>query len=85
MADKSTFFQWLIPTKGLAPYYDAFLNLINAIDQSLWTVKNTAGVATKLNMWTDATRPTNPDPGDVGFNSDHSQIELWDGNAWRLI
>lgn len=84
MADKSNFFQWLIPERGLAPYYDAFLNLINAIDQSLFEVKN-SGIQTKFTPWTTALRPINPDPGTCGFNSDTGQLDLWDGQEWRSL
>lgn len=40
----------------------------------------------KLPIWTTAGRPAQPvSPGTCGFNSDISQLELYDGNEWVAI
>lgn len=39
----------------------------------------------KLPVWTDATRPSPPETGMLGFNSTGGSVEIYDGNGWVAI
>jgi len=41
--------------------------------------------AFKLPVWTSSTRPSSPDVGLFGYNSEVSQLELWDGSDWAAL
>ena len=35
--------------------------------------------------WVTATRPVNPEPGTLGFNTETNQIELWYESSWFTL
>ena len=39
----------------------------------------------KFPSWTSATRPSSPEIGNAGWNTEYEQTEMWDGNNWRVI
>ena len=43
------------------------------------------GTRLELPVWTDATRPSNPALGTIGYNDDNNNVkrlEFYDGNDW---
>lgn len=47
--------------------------------------ENAAITAAGMSDWTVASRPSSPNTGRVGYNTDLAVIERWNGSAWRRI
>jgi len=39
----------------------------------------------KIPTWTTATRPADPEPGQLGLNLDTQQIECFNGTEWVIL